>query len=159
MTLFVMSAFVAFNGFPGQDVQNPVGNLVLQERTAPVRVADPATMRPTHSATVSRRAAHHRSTARDAKGPTASTGLIKDRASAPTQTQTQAPAATSPASSTGSSQSALPVQQTTPQLPDTQVVPGVNVPKVQLPVIQAPSTSQQPVVDTTNAVTGLLSGQ
>jgi hypothetical protein len=152
MTLFVMSAFVAFNGFPGQDVEGPIGNLVLQERPAPVSIPDvvPVATRPRSATT--RAAARHRSLARDAEGPKASTGLIKHRASAPTQ----APAAQAP----GSSQSALPVQQSAPQLPSAAVpsLPGASAPNIQLPVLQAPDASQQPLVDT-KAITGLLTGQ
>lgn len=153
MTLFVMSAFVAFNGFPGQDVGTPIGNLVVQERPAPVSVPDVAVAAPARQVATTHAAAGHRRDARGAAGPTASTGLIKHRrASAPT---TQAPAAQAPATSSDQSQQALPVQQTAPQLPGTQVLPGA--PQIQLPVIQSPTNSQQPLIDTQKVV-GLLTG-
>jgi len=153
MTLFVMSAFVAFNGFPGQDVQSPIGNLVVQERPAPVSVPDVTVAAPTRNAATTQAADRHRTDARGAAGPTASTGLIKHRrVSAPT---TQAPAAQAPATSSDQSRQALPVQQTTPQLPSTQALPGA--PQIQLPVIQSPADSQQPVIDTQKVV-GLLTG-
>jgi hypothetical protein len=155
MTLAVMSAFVAFNGFPGQDVEGPIGNLVLQEQPAPVSVPDPLTLHVRPHASAPGKAAHQRGTARDAKGPQASTGLIKHRAS----TQTQAPAVQPPASSE-SGQPALPVQQGAPQLPSASVpsLPGTSMPNIQLPVLQAPTTSQQPLVDT-QAITNLLAGR
>jgi hypothetical protein len=153
MTLFVMSAFVAFNGFPGQDVETPIGNLVVQERPAPVSVPDVAVVAPARQAATTQAAARHRMDARGAAGPTASTGLIKQRrVSAPT---TQAPAAQAPATSSDQSRQALPVQQTTPELPTSQVLP--DAPQIQLPVIQSPAGSQQPLIDTQKVV-GLLTG-
>ena len=51
-----MSAFVAFNGFPGQDVQDPIGTLLLQQRQTPVDV--PA--KPVHVGVLAATSAHIR---------------------------------------------------------------------------------------------------
>ena len=74
MTLFVMSAFVAFNGFPGQDVESPIGNLVVQERPAPVSVPDVAVVAPARQAATTQAAARHRKDARGAECSLVRTG-------------------------------------------------------------------------------------
>lgn len=148
MTLFVMSAYVAFNGFPGQDVQDPIGTLLLQERQAPVNV--PAVPIDVHvrAATRSPVVRHHRAAARRARGPQATgTGEVKHRISTPAPVPASAPATSAPAS-----------QPATPQLPaTTPSVPTISLPKVQLPVVQTPDKVALPV--DTSGITNLLSGK
>src|SRR5213082_3528757 len=81
MTLAVMSAFVAFNGFPGQDVQDPIGTLLLQQRQTPVDV--PA--KPVHVGVLAATrnhvggARHRATTVRTSRGPQAGTGPVAHR--------------------------------------------------------------------------------
>src|SRR3954454_7643815 len=80
LTLAVMSAFVAFNGFPGQDVQDPIGTLLLQERQTPVNVpAKPvhvSVLSTSHGPASSRGG---RATARRLRAPQASTGPVRHK--------------------------------------------------------------------------------
>jgi hypothetical protein len=150
MTLFVMSAFVAFNGFPGQDVGDPIGTLLVPQQQNRVNV--PAVPVRVHVQAATRAPEYRGSaTARRATGPRASTGPVKQRLT------TQAPSV-APSPATTPATGASPPQPSTPQLPATppQVPDGV-LPKVSLPVIQAPAQTQLPAVDT-RGVTGLVDG-
>jgi hypothetical protein len=159
MTLFVMSAYVAFNGFPGQGAENPIGNLVLQEQPAPVSIdAKPAQVH-TRAATrsPSSTAQHRRVEAKRSTGPSASTGpVVKHRVSSP------APTSSAPSTSTQTSSATAPVSQKlpSPQLPSGVLpeLPQVNLPPVQ---VQVPVPSQSTTLDTsgvTNAVSNVLGG-
>jgi hypothetical protein len=160
MTLFVMSAYVAFNGFPGQDVQDPIGKLLVQERQTPVSVPAAPVRVSVRAATRTPSRAHHDAKAERALGPKASTGPVKDRL------PSDAPASSPPPAGAGSGQGGSPTPQPTSQLPGSppQVnVPGLpQLPAVSLPpVIQSPAQTQLPV-DTSGAtgtLSGLLGGQ
>jgi hypothetical protein len=154
MSLFVMSAYVAFNGFPGQDVQDPIGSVLLQERQASVDVPSVSIDAPTRSASQTLDGRRHRHAAgQRAGGPKATAdGPVNHRLS------TQAPASTqTPATGTNTVQA-----PSTPQLPATPPsVPQVSLPQVEVPGVQTPTQVQLPV-DTggvTNTVTNLLSGK
>jgi hypothetical protein len=151
MTLFVMSAYVAFNGFPGQDVGDPIGTLVVPQQQTRVNV--PAVPVQVHAQAATRAPAGQRrsATARRAIRPRATTGPVKHRST------TQAPSV-APAPATTPATGASPVPASTPQLPATPPqVPTSVLPKVSLPVIQAPSQTQTPAVDT-GGVTDLANG-
>jgi hypothetical protein len=161
LTLAVMSAFVAFNGFPGQNVQDPIGTLLLQEPQAqvsvpvkPLHVGVPGASKRSGSA-----ARHRREAARNSQAPKASTGPVVHRTTpiqAPTRTQTPASA---PSQDTVPLAQATPpvVPGTAPTLPDTGVpqVPGLTLPA--LPPPPPPSGSSQLPIDT-SGITGLLGG-
>ncbi|HEY2601716.1 MAG TPA: hypothetical protein VGI67_09180 [Thermoleophilaceae bacterium] len=164
MSLFVMSAYVAFNGFPGQDVQNPVGSLLVQERQAPVSsvpvkpVADSSKAAARHQATAAARRRHHRhAVARRAVGPTASTGPVVHR-TAPTS---------QPQSSSGTSvptpDVTTPVHKIAPSLPSTPVTspPSTGLPQVQLPPVQTqlPTQVNTLVNGVGTGVTNLVGGK
>jgi hypothetical protein len=161
LTLAVMSAFVAFNGFPGQSVQDPIGTLLLQEPQAQVSVP----VKPVHVNVLatrrgSRAAARHREGVRNSRAPKASTGPVAHRTPTQTPTRTQAPQA--PASSQGT----VPVTETTPPivpgteptLPDTGLpaLPGVTVPTVPPPPPPSGGSQQLPI--DTSGVTSILGG-
>jgi hypothetical protein len=157
LTLSVMSAFVAFNGFPGQDVQDPIGTLLVQERQAPVAV-------PAHPAKVSVLAArrdaapgttHRRARTKASGGPLAHANPVKHRTSvpAPSASQPSAPAPqqqTSLTPQTGNVPPSLP-DTGTPSLPST----GLPLPDVTIPVVTPPPSNTQVPVDT-SGVTGIL---
>jgi hypothetical protein len=156
MTLFVMSAYVAFNGFPGQDVENPIGKLVLQEQPAPVSVPAQPVQVHVRGATRGPSSAHHHGVgAKRAVGPTASTGPVVKR-----RLSSGAPSSQAPASGSVQAPPPDPVGRSLPAPP--QVPTGVlpQLPNVSLPAIEAPGESSPPV-DTsglTNAASGLVGG-
>jgi hypothetical protein len=145
VSLFVMSAYVAFNGFPGQDVQDPIGSVLLQERQASVEVPKVSIDAPTHAVTqTSVVRGHHHTAAQRGGGPVATTNVpLKNRVSTQAPAQTQAPA-----TSTGTAHS------TTPQLPATPETPSVSLPEVELPGVQTPTQVQLPV-DTDGVTDGV----
>jgi hypothetical protein len=161
MTLAVMSAFVAFNGFPGQDVQDPIGTLLVQEKQASVKV--PAKPVHVHVAASRRGPAttaatrHRRDALKHTSAPRANTGPLAHRA--PTQTpsgsQTQTPGPTQNATSVAPTTPTTPIGTTTPSVPD----PGVSVPPITLPSLPSPppppSGNGQLPVDP-NSVTGII---
>lgn len=156
LTLAVMSAFVAFNGFPGQDVQDPIGTLLLQERQAAVNV--PA--KPVHvSVQAARRASAEgsggRTAARPVNAPKASTGPVGSRtpAQTPTQNTQAAPGSTSTQGTTLVPQTTSPISTpTTPQVPQT------DLPPVTVPSLPPPPTDTTQLPLDTSGVTGLLGG-
>jgi hypothetical protein len=158
LTLAVMSAFVAFNGFPGQDVQDPIGTLLLQERQTPVNV--PA--KPVHVSGLATGqgsgTSGDRAGARHVRAPKASTGPVQHRA--PAQTPTQNPA-TSPGSTSGQGTTLVPQATspiptpTTPQVPQTEL-PPLTIPSLPPPPPPPSDGSQLPI--DTSGVTGLLGG-
>jgi hypothetical protein len=156
--LFVMSAFVALNGFPGQDVRDPIGTLLVQQRQAPVTVPAHPVRESGRTARSGGGTAHQRHTAvTRAHAPSASTGPVVRRTPSKAPATTQAPAA----GSGGTNQSSSPALPDTPQLPsDTPSLPQPTLPQVpgvSVPEVQAPSSSQLPV--DTGSVTGILGGQ
>jgi len=163
LSLAVMSAFVAFNGFPGQDVQDPIGTLLLQEKQAPVSV--PA--KPVHVQVLgttrsgSATAAQRHASGKRLRTPQASTGPVLHTTtptpSTPTPGQAPSSSGQTPTTAAGSTPS-VPVSTTTPSVPDT----GITLPAVTLPSLPAPppppgGDQQQLPVDT-SGVTGLLGG-
>ena len=154
-----MSAFVAFNGYPGQDVQDPIGTLLVQEKQASVRV--PAKLVHVRVA-ASRRgpattaaARHRRDALKRTQGPRANTGPLADRT--PTQTpggtQTQTPAATQNVTSVAPTAPTTPIGTTTPSVPD----PGISVPPITLPSITPPPPpSGNTQLPDTSSVTGII---
>lgn len=125
LTLSVMSAFVAFNGFPGEDVQAPIHTLLVQQRQTsvpvhakPVRVDVRAATR--HPAITS--GSSHHAAARHAGGPTASTDpVVQHTAPQATPPPAQSPA---PPSGSGGGSATTPVAQSTP-LADPDTAPTV----------------------------------
>jgi hypothetical protein len=157
-----MSAFVAFNGFPGQQVQDPIGTLLLQEKQTRVNVA-PKPIRVQVQATTRSPAAgasRHTGTGH-VQAPRASTGPVVHRTVPGSSTPTQSPSSSgqSPTSVTGSAPSA-PINTTTPQVPDT----GLPLPPITLPSLPSsppppPGNNQQQLPIDTSGITDLLGGQ
>jgi hypothetical protein len=150
-----MSAFVAFNGFPGQSEQDSIGTLLVKERQAPVAV--PA--RPRHVGAASShtgRDATRRSGSgvRHAHGPVARSAPVSSPTQGSQPSGTQSPSTGSAAQQPVTAPTA-PVDATlptgsTPSLPTTSVP---SLPPVDLtPVTQ--TASQLPV--DTSGVTGVL---
>jgi hypothetical protein len=162
LSLAVMSAFVAFNGFPGQDVQDPIGTLLLQEKQAPVNVPAKhvhvqvlATRRAASATT-----AHRRASSKRVQTPRATTGPVVNRTnptpSTPSPGQAPSSSGQTPSSAAGSTPS-TPVSTTTPAVPDT----GITLPQVTLPSLPSsppPGGSQQQLPIDTSGVTNLLGG-
>jgi hypothetical protein len=157
-----MSAFVAFNGFPGQDVQDPIGTLLVPQRQTavsvpakPVHVHVLATRRGAPAAATSRHAA-----ARHLRSPRASTRPVTDRGTGQSTTPSQAgqtPSSTqSPTSSSVvPSTPSTPISTTAPSVPDTGVtLPPITVPSLPSPP-PPPSGNPQLPVDT-SGITGIL---
>jgi hypothetical protein len=152
--LAVMSAFVAFNGFPGQDVRDPIGTLLLQQRQTPVNVpAEPVGVN-APAGKQGAAAGGGGTTASQVHGPNASTGPVGDRSPAqtPAQDPTAAPGSTSTQGTSLVPQDTLPSTPTTPQIPQTDL-PPLTVPSLPPP----PTDSPQLPLDT-SGVTSLLGG-
>jgi hypothetical protein len=132
LTMSLMSAIVAFDGFPGQDLQDPIGSVPVLDRQAPLSVdkhpATAAAKHALHAAPVSER--HGRrdhGRAGEARAPVAHANPMVHRESVTRpQTQPQQPASSSPS--------------TPVRVPDTSPVTGV-APKVpSAPSLPAPQT-------------------
>jgi hypothetical protein len=127
----LMSAIVAFDGFPGQDLQDPIGSLPVLDRQAPLAVekhrADAGAAHALRASSVSaRHSKSHHGRAGSAKAPVAHANPVTHRQSV-AQPQTRQP-------SSGSSQSS-PVT-----VPDTGSVTHA-VPKVpSAPSVPSPDT-------------------
>lgn len=156
MTLSVMSAFVAFNGFPGQDVQDPpIGSLLVQERQAtidvpvhPLRVAVPASGSSRAATAADRRAGR----APASKTPLAHSNPVVNRApAAPQPTRTVAPRPAAPVTAPATAVTTPLTGGGTPPLPSTGV-PVPAVPAVPLPAL--PQGTQLPL--NTSGVTKAL---
>jgi hypothetical protein len=132
LTMSLMSAIVAFDGFPGQDLQDPIGSVQVLDRQAPLAVdKHPANAGPAHASRASGVAAGHKrhhGRAGSAKAPVAHANPVGHRGQSGGQTHTQQP------SGGGSGQSS-PVR-----VPDTSPVTSV-APKV-------PSAPSAPSPDT-----------
>jgi hypothetical protein len=155
LTLAVMSAFVAFNGFPGQDVQDPIGTLLLQERQTPVNVpAEPVHVSALSARRGSAASSGGRTTARHVQAPKVSTGPVGDRtpAQTPTQNTETAPGSTSTQGAGLVPQDSLPSTPTTPQLPQT------DLPPLTVPSLPPPPTDTTQLPLDTSGVTNLLGG-
>jgi hypothetical protein len=164
-TLFVMSAFVAFNGFPGQDVRDPIAPILVHESQTTV---PPVPTEPTRGAALDARtsggsASHARSrSGRLHGGPSARTVPVSGpRNSAPVQApsggQGQVPTPQAGGGLTSTAGGATqPITGATPSVPAPQL------PSVSLPEVQVPALPQDPLpVDTsgvTNDVNNLLGG-
>lgn len=163
-----MSAFVAFNGFPGQDVQDPIGTLILQEKQASVSVpAKPMhvqVLATTRSASAAAAAAHRHVSAKQLRTPQASTGPVVHRTDPTPTTPTTPPPAQAPSSSVqapasvAGSTPSTPVSNTSPSVPDT----GITLPTITLPSLPPPpppDDDQQKLPIDLSGITGLLGGQ
>lgn len=160
-----MSAFVAFNGFPGQDVRDPIAPILVHEAqtTVPAVPTEPARAAALSSRTARGSAATHAGSrrARLHGGPSARTVPISGpRNSAPVQTPSggQGPV---PAPQAGDlTKTADGVTQPLTGSPPS--VPGTQLPSVSVPEVQVPSLPQNTLpVDTsgvTNGVNNLLGG-
>ena len=125
LVLAVMSALVAFRGFPGPDVQDPVQSIQVETAQAPVTVAVPASDSASVRAVVHRSAAtsHRRANEGDRR-----TGDSRPKASP------RAPAALGQPRTTAGSTGPVPAASVPdpvvhpPSLPDTPSLPKVTVP-------------------------------
>jgi len=156
LSLSVMSAFVAFNGFPGQSVQAPIGRLLLGEQHPPTVTvpSKPVRSRAVGASHAGARAGAQRTSghSRTVKSPVAHANPVVN--SAPSgPAPTQAPSSSAPAQQQSTTQvtpgavsDPLPTT-TAPSLPTTDVP----LPQISLP---PPQTSQLPV--DTSGVTGIL---
>lgn len=134
LSLAVMSAFVAFNGFPGQDVQDPIGTLLVQEKQAAVKVPAKPIRVDVAAATRAATTSGHRAATRRAHAPKASTGPVLQRA----------PARTAPGQAPSSGQNPTSVAQTAPTTPLSTTPPSVPNTGVQIPPITLPSLPSSP---------------
>lgn len=164
LSLSVMSAFVAFNGFPGQSVQAPIGSLLLGEQHPPTVTVPTKPVRSHGAAAAGRSSARSGggTHARAVKSPVAHAGPVANRVPAAGLPQPQAPPSSAPAqpqqstavTTPGTVSDPLPTG-TTPSLPSS---PVPALPQVSLPPLSSPSTppqnSQLPV--DTSGVTSLL---
>jgi|SRR5690242_20930205 hypothetical protein len=161
-----MSAFVAFNGFPGQQVQDPIGTLLVPQGQTRVNVAPKPIRVGVEGKTRTPAAGSARHTgASHAQAPRASTGPVAQRtnpgSSTPTQGQTPTSSGQSPTTSVAGSVPSTPISTTTPSVPST----GVTLPTVTLPSLPSsplpppPGGSTQQLPIDTSGVTGLLGGQ
>jgi hypothetical protein len=125
----LMSAIVAFNGFPGQDLQDPVGSLPVLDRQAPLAVekhrADAAAAHAMRASGVSSRHTRNRH-GHAAKAPVAHTNPVVHRQSASSQPQAKQPSGASS-------------QPSAVRVPDTSPVTNT-VPKVPAPSLPSPQT-------------------
>jgi len=159
-----MSAFVAFNGFPGQQVQDPIGSLLIQQKQTSVNVpAKPVHVRVEGTTRGGAAGKARHTAARRAGAPRASTGPVVHRngpgSSTPTQVQTPGSSGQNPTSVAGSAPAA-PVSTTPPSLPST----GITLPPITLPSLPSsppppPGNNQQQLPIDTSGVTSLLGGQ
>jgi hypothetical protein len=132
LTMSLMSAIVAFDGFPGQDLQDPIGSVPVLDRQAPLAVEKHSTRAGAQhvlqtKATPAEHSRRDHGRSRSAKAPLAHTNPVVHRQSASQPRTTQQP-------SSGSGQSS-PVK-----VPDTSSVTHA-VPKVpSAPSLPAPQT-------------------
>ena len=129
LTLAVMSAIVAYHGFPGQDVQSPVGSVLVQQRQAPVtRLPKHPAIAPAARASRSARAVHAATVARQrrtavARTPVAHATPVVRRQEAGTARPQPQPQpqpqqqSSSPVSTPDTSSLTKPVTDTVPQTP------------------------------------------
>jgi hypothetical protein len=159
LTLSVMSAFVAFNGFPGQDLQSPITPILVHERQAPLTI-------PAHPSRADRQTADQKRTGRSSAGgstrrrtssdtPVAQSDPLRQRAT------TQSPTTSAPDSSqqTGSTNTPTsgPVETLTtqPSLPSDTVpsAPTVSTPSLPLDTGTLDSTVNSTLDSTLNTGT------
>ena len=130
LTMSVMSAIVTFNGFPGQDIQDPIGSVQVQERQAPLSVdkhpatAKSAAARHSHAATT-RNAGRHSRAGHDAKAPVAHAKPVSvHRQSSGTQKQAQQPSSSSSPSAGAAPDTSSVTKTVTNSVPSTPSVPA-----------------------------------
>jgi hypothetical protein len=136
LTMSLMSAIVAFDGFPGQDLQDPIGSVPVLDRQAPLAVEKrPANAAPAHALRASGVAATHRKRhhgrAGSAKAPVAHANPVGHRG----QSGGQTPAQTQQPSSGGGSGQSSPVK-----VPDTGSVTSVAPTAPSAPSLPPPQT-------------------
>jgi hypothetical protein len=112
LTMSVMSAIVAFDGFPSQDLQDPIGSVPVLDRQAPLSVEQPSANAGVEHGlgarvAAARRAHRHHGRAGSAKAPMAHANPMVHRESAgqrqqPTQTSGAVPATPVKVPDTGS---------------------------------------------------------
>lgn len=166
LTMSVMSAIVAFNGFPGQSIQDPIGSVQVQERQAPLSIEKhPAAAKPTaarHAHASSARHAGRHGRATHATAPVAHANPVVHRQSNGQQKQAQQP-------SSGSSPVSVPdtssvTKGVTDAVPTPPSVPPAASPLPSYPVTLPGSDQKQlplslpvdtsGVTNTVNAVLG-----
>jgi hypothetical protein len=130
LTMSLMSAIVAFDGFPGQDLQDPIGSVPVLDRQAPLAVEKHSTRAgAAHVLQTKATAAQHgrdHGRSRSAKAPLAHTNPVTHRQSASHPGTTRQPS--------GSGQSS-PVR-----VPDTAPVTNVVHKVPSAPALPAPQT-------------------
>lgn len=166
LTMSVMSAIVTFNGFPGQDIQDPIGSVQVQERQAPLSpekhpaAATSAGARHAHGATA--RHGNRRGRAgHDAKAPVAHAKPVSvHRQSVGTQKQAQQPSSSSSGAGPDTSGVTKTVTNSVPSTPSVPA-PGSVLPSypVTLPGADQKTLPLSLPVDTsgvTNTVNSIL---
>jgi hypothetical protein len=167
LTMSLMSAIVAFDGFPSQDLQDPIGSVQVLDRQAPLAVEKhPANAGPAHAQRASGVAAshrrHHHGRAGSAKAPVAHANPVGHRGQSGGQTQTQA----HQPSGGGSSQSSpvrvpdtSPVTSVAPKVPSAPSVPPPETLLKSSPVtLPGGSTLPVSLPINTAAVSGVVDG-
>lgn len=140
LVLTMMSALVAFRGFPGPDVQDPVQSILVGTAHAPVTVAVPATDSASVRAIVRGVPA---SSQRGSKGHVERTGAARPKGSprAPVAVSGPRGGATSPVPAAALPAPAVP----SPNLPGTPSLPNVTIPPPSDLLPPPPADLGQPV--------------
>ena len=122
----LMSAIVAFNGFPGQDLQDPVGSLPVLDRQAPLAVEKHRADAAAHVARASGVSARHTRNRHGhaAKAPVAHTNPVVHRQSTSSRPQAQQPSGGSSQTSPVRVPDTSPVTNAVPKVPSAPSVPS-----------------------------------
>jgi len=128
LTMSLMSAIVAFDGFPGQDLQDPIGSVPVLDRQAPLAVEKhSAKAGAVHvlrtRATVVEHARRDHGRSRSAKAPLAHTNPVSHRQSA-SQPQAKQPSASSAQPAPVRVPDTAPVTNAVPKVPSAPSLPS-----------------------------------
>jgi hypothetical protein len=128
LTMSLMSAIVAFHGFPGQDLQDPIGSVPVLDRQAPLAVekhsaktAGAHVMRASGVSAQHSRTHHGRT--HSAKAPVAHTNPVTHRQSV-SQPRAQQPASSGSSSSPVKVPDTSPVTHAVPKVPSAPSLPS-----------------------------------
>jgi hypothetical protein len=141
LTMSVMSAVVAFNGFPGQGIEGPIGSVQVQERQAPLAVeTHPVSSKSAAarhaSAASARHARRHSRGTHGAKAPIAHANPVSHgQSGAQQKTQQQKPSSSTstPVSVPDTSSVTKTVSNAAPSTPSVPATPSLPSYPVTLP--------------------------
>jgi hypothetical protein len=164
LSMSVMSAIVGFKGFPSQDLQNPIGSVLVQERQAPLAVAKhpaPVSVASAHAATAD--SGHVRSAARTHHGHTSVPVAHSNPVGQSGSTAADPQRSTTPVRAPDATRVVKDVTKVVPEVPSvpapTGLLPalGLGSPdQGQAPVVQLPAMPTGVTNTVTNTVDKLL---